>query len=258
MKVSLAYVFIAATTIVTVVSSEINPRHRFLKAKASKVSKATSKSKSSKSDTVDLCADKECLNNGCIVNTCNPNTGTCEGVPDVTLCGQPPDSQCGEVVCEEDGSCRIDDIVGSCDFEPGNLCKTGRCQEGQCVEGTVKDCFTPDCIGTCIESTGNCEYPADSCDPGPNACAENPAGTCDASGSCQAIPFSLPCPRGPVLGANCQRGICDPVKGCKADDNTNNGGLCDSICCNGECCPGGQVFCLPPQDAGGVFSCGGS
>ena len=86
MKVSLAYVFIAAS-IVVVVNSEINPRHRFLKAKASKVSQTkASKSKSSKSD-IDRCADVDCSTfdtgdtcfNGAV---CNPDTGLCEGVPD--------------------------------------------------------------------------------------------------------------------------------------------------------------------------------
>ena len=67
---------------------------------------------------------------------------------------------------------------------------------------------------------------------------------------------SVGCP--PSIPPNpCQRSTCDPVKGCNADDNTNNGGLCDGICCSGECCEG-QDFCLLPQDAGGVFLCGGS
>ena len=234
MKVSLAYVFIAA--IIAVVNSESNPCHRFLKAKASKVSKSkTSKSKSSKSD-IDLCADKECPDNGCLVNTCNPENGNCEGTPDVTLCEPPPDSQCSERVCGDDGLCRIDDIEGSCDFEPGNLCKTGRCDRGECVEGTVTDCFTPDCIGRCIESTGKCEYSGESCDLSDNLCTPD-IGTCDSSGTCVSD-LSIGC-----LPDECQREVCDPITGCNAEDNTNNNGACEGRCCSGECCPIGETCC---------------
>ena len=93
MKVSLAYVFIAASTIAVVVNSEINPRHRFLKAKSSKVSKSkASKSKSSKSDT-DLCAGVVCedfdTGDTCFSGAeCNPDNGICEGVPDNEFCPQ--------------------------------------------------------------------------------------------------------------------------------------------------------------------------
>jgi len=188
----------------------------------------------------DLCADVECpeIGEGCLVNTCNPDTGMCEGVPVDSNCGD-PDNQCTEAVCEENGSCRIDNILGSCDFEPGNLCTTGRCQDGDCVLGTETDCFTPDCIGSCNESTGNCEYPPKPCVVPDDVCA---LGICNLSGSCEAGPRA-------ACSGPCQREVCDATDGCNLQDGTEPAGCPDlEPCCGGQCCafecnelPGGSI-----------------
>ena len=340
MKVwSIAYAFIAAS-IVAVVNSEINPRHRFLKAKASKVSKSkSSKSKASKECTgdavfnecegltnpstcvvgacriadgvcvevcdngspppclndpnpgvvcefdcckgeccgedefcddlsgcssKDLCADVDCSgppdfdrDGTCfspINAVCNPDTGLCEGDPDDSLCLD-PDSQCIKAVCGDDGVClnMPDDTLSCDDGDPCTL--NDRCQDGSCVAGVPKECsISGGCNGNCNSVTGDCEYPTgETCTLSNNVCLD--FGQCTSSGSC-VQPFQILCAL-PV--GVCQRSSCDPIDGCNAEDNTNNGGACGgnpfpAVCCNGVCCPAGQTC----QDIGGVSSCGGS
>jgi len=113
MKVSLAYVFIAASVAAAANNNESsNPHHRYLKlkAKSTKVSKSkastskSSKSKASKSaETVDLCTDVVCLTTpeGCI-GSCNENTGECQyGIaqctptdPNAFACTDTPEGVC--------------------------------------------------------------------------------------------------------------------------------------------------------------------
>jgi len=230
MKISLAYVFIAASTIAVVVNSEINPRHRFLK-KASKVGKyKASKSKASKSD-IDRCADVDCS----VLN--NLSTGACS------------DGACLEV-CDDGSSPPCLD-----DLNPGVECAFDCCKGECCGEDEFCDALSGCSSKPCNPLSGSevcfCQTNLECEELVTDVCVDT---KCEG-GICtlESVGCPLSIPQDP-----CQRTRCDPVKGCNADDNTNNGGLCDSICCNGECCPGEQVFCLPPQDAGGVFLCVGS
>ena len=141
MKVSLAYVFIAAASSIAVVNSESNPRHRFLK-KESKVSKSetskskSSKSKSSKSGSVDLCVGKV-------------DGDSCGDVP------FDPANLCTDGICRS-GSClpftrgilAVPDgaggfCVGECDTATGDYVYGGACG----IEES----------GTCNPTTGACE-----------------------------------------------------------------------------------------------------
>jgi len=243
MKVSLVYVFIAASTIAVVVNSEINPRHRFLKAKSSKVSKSkASKSKSSKSE--DLCADvdcslilvdlKECFSRVPGAVQCNPATGKCEAPPDDGACLQ-TSSQCSERICGDDGMCISVDIKEGeeCFIVGGDACSRSTCNSGSCNtvpldcddgnECTVNGCDSQEgCFFTFKQDGTVCGEP-DAC--GGKVCI---------SGECVAEV----CPTTPEADA-CQRSECDAELGCGPfPDGTAPAGCPDGqTCCDGQCCP---------------------
>ena len=153
MKVSLAYVFIAAASSITVVNSESNPRHRFLK-KESKVSKSktskskSSKSKSSKSGSVDV---------------------RCVGKVEFAICGDVPFNpsnlcefgQCigGSCTLSSRGSIGVPDGVGGfcrgvCnpatgDYDYGGTQECGVSNDNPCVPGEK--------AGLCNPTSGACE-----------------------------------------------------------------------------------------------------
>ena len=258
MKVSLACVFIATSTIAVVVNSEINPRHRFLKAKASKDSQTkASKSKSSKSKASKECTGDAVFNecegltnpSTCVVGACRIADGVCVEVCDN---GSPPpclnDPNPG-VVCEFDcckGECCGEDefcgVLSGCSSK--DLCADVDCSGPPDFDrgGT---CFSP-INAVCNPNTGLCEGVPDNefCPQTSSQCSEN---ICGVDGLCLSndINEGDECS---IVGGNactistCKSGSCNSIiKECSIPGGCN--GNCNSI--TGDCVyPTGETCTL--------------
>jgi hypothetical protein len=175
--------------------------------------------------------DDDCIAVGCMVATCNTETGTCDHAADAALCTE--GSPCTEATCNAEGECEYvaePDLCGdtgnpctiaTCDastgcgetnVEDGATCDdgAGTCQGGVCeptasaceaVEDCTNgsDCAVPDCVD------GWCQYAAndEACDDC-NECTEN---VCDPEIGCQhpTLPDGAECAVG-----QCVDGRCDP------------------------------------------------
>lgn len=131
---------------------------------------------------------------------CEPSTGRCAGDPCEGVVCQSPPSSCFKV----QGTC----VAGSCQYVPddgatcndGDPCTVGdACSEGNC-RGTQKACDTP---------------PADACTSGETKRIWDPAGFCDAQGSCQYTSNVQSCQFG-CSGESCDA---DPCEVLDCDDN---------------------------------------
>ncbi|UCE60744.1 MAG: hypothetical protein JSU63_03135, partial [Phycisphaerales bacterium] len=196
----------------------------------------------------------------CTVDTCNEDNGTCQNVPDDSLCDD--DLYCnGAESCDAVDACRTgaepcppslcdedSDTCGGCvanaDCDDGVFCNgLELCESGSCVAGTPISCS--DGVG-CT---------ADGCDEASRSCTHAPRhGVCDNGQFCDGAESCNP-------GSGCQPAAppnCDDGVDCTADacneltdtcDHVPSHGICDDgLFCNGaeECDP--QAGCRPGSD----------
>ena len=220
----------------------------------------------------------------CVISTCTPATGSCDGSPaaDATPCSDGSECTTGDlclsgvcggtpVVCDDGNDCTADacepsngcvtaPLGGPCD--DGNACTEGEvCSEGACGSGLPVDCNDSNiCTSDTCSSKSGCKHvPAiggcndgDKCT-GPDACIE---GECVGKGT--------EC----VGGDECHLAVCIPTTGecskepidcadsdeCTEDFCTAGAG-CDhgpKLCDDGEVCT--TDLCDPSVEGGCVFT----
>ena len=162
------------------------------------------------------CPPHDGLNEGCLNNTCNPQTGKCELVAD-----------------NEDKAC-----------DDSNACLVGEsCQEGQCAGGIETNCNDGNpCTDDLCEPSAGCQHVA-------NQAQCEDGDSCTLSDAC----VDGVCQPGPTQQCNdgnpCTDDFCDPVLGCV---HNPNGAICD----DGNFCTQGDVCSLGACKAGGAIECG--
>ena len=211
----------------------------------------------------------------CTQNSCNPDTGSCEGNP---LDGKPCDAgnclQAGAcqggaceaqpVVCDDDNGCTSDSCdqeTGLCAFAPetgepcddGNVCTLAdSCQDGACAAGPIDDCNDgkPCTFDSCAPDTG-CAYKAVICDDG-SACTDDSCApgtgcvfeviSCDDQNACTndtCVPEGEGCVSTAIVcddESACTEDSCSPETGCVF----NAVGCDDGNACTVDACSPGQ------------------
>ncbi len=165
--------------------------------------------------------------------------GACVGK--AVTCSDLDDPPCVVGVCEKaSGKCVAVQKTGPCD--DGLYCTVNdSCQGGVCKSGATRECG-----GTCV--SGSCDEATDQC-----VVTPKPDGTlCDDGHEC-------------TTGDACSGGSCagTPKSQGAACGGMNQGGCCDSACCQlgasccgGDCCGLGQICCTDHCCATGSSCCG--
>ncbi len=197
-----------------------------------------------------------CDDDPCVVATCNPENGQCEGPPveDGTACND--DNACTEIDTCQEGVCVGERDLCACDGQAdGAACDdfnpctaTDSCQDGACVGEDTLDCSDlndPCNVGFCDPETGQCAVtpvlPGTPCDDG-DLCTQQ-----DACFNGECVGEVLDCSG---LDTLCQQGVCDPQTGECATAAEEDGTACNNgdECIIGEVCEGGTC-------SGGVNQC---
>ncbi|MBM4354478.1 MAG: hypothetical protein FJ109_11920 [Deltaproteobacteria bacterium] len=200
-----------------------------------------------------VCTDDSCdPANGCIhkfnqapcddLNSCTTGDmckkGVCIGTGSIECDDANP---CTKDVCLPGGGCDHQTVSGACD--DGDPCTVNdTCQKGKCSPGPLKSCDDGNpCTDDACGQGGTCVYT-------PNQAACDDANACTAGDKCDQGKCTytglVKCDDGNV----CTTDFCDPVTGCKHQDNQvpcDDGDVCTTgdKCESGKCKGGAQLAC---------------